>query len=76
MGFEMSNVTRVDFGTYKKRYIMGCPECDATDWTIVMDPDAGADIEADPDANVDMECVGISCSDCGYYVDMQGTPVN
>ena len=57
---------RVDFGKYKKRYIMGCPECDATDWTIVMDPDA----------DVDMECVGISCSDCGYYVDMQGTPVN
>lgn len=69
-------IVRVDFGYMKRRYLMGCPECESVNWNVVMDPDTGSTLSANPDADVDMECSGITCADCGFHIDMQGTPVN
>ena len=69
-------IVTVDFGKLKKRYLMGCPECDGIDWNVIMDPGTGEAISNNPDIDIDMECSGITCANCGYHIDMQGSPLN
>ena len=42
----MADIVRVDFGTLKRRYLMGCPECESVNWNVVMDPDTGSTLSA------------------------------
>lgn len=70
------NVILVDFPNAKRRFVMGCPECESTDWHVVIDTDVGEYSQENPEEEIDFECTGISCSECGFTIDMRGSSVH
>lgn len=71
----MSNVVQLTFDK-KEKYVMGCPECEGAAWMVIMDTEHGREVVDNPDTDIDFDCTGIECADCGFHIDMQGTPTH
>mgnify|MGYP003137430697 CR=1 FL=1 len=70
-------------GLSQKRYVLGCPQCDGTHWTIILSEDQ---VRFDPDDTTvpDIDVVfqseamptqAAECLSCGYSMELINTSV-
>ncbi len=78
----MSDDNIIEFPDLKnKRYVLGCPQCDGTSWTIVLSDDQVRfemesvdgellDVTFTPD---EVPVVCAECQSCGHVLDLNAT---